>query len=139
MDKKEADYSQQLKDNFHRDLFPGTLGIKLEEVRSGYARVSMEVVPDMHNFNSVTHGGALFTLADTAFGLASNTRGTALALHISINYVKATESGDFLTAVAEEEHLTRSTGIYLMTVFRGDEKVALLRGTVFRKGGSPGG
>ena len=139
MAKKEADFSQQLQKYFYRDYFPQSLGIKLDEVRAGYARVSMEVVPDMLNFNGVTHGGALFTLADTAFGLASNTRGTALALHISINYVKATESGDLLTAVAEEEHLTRSTGVYLMTVFRGNEKVALLRGTVFRKGGSPGG
>jgi len=133
MDNREADYSQQLQERYTQDLFPQKLGIKLETVRAGYARVSMEITPDMHNFNGVTHGGALFTLADTAFGLASNTRGTALALHISVNYVKATVSGDRLTAVAEEEHLTRSTGIYRITVFRGDEKVALLRGTVFRK------
>ncbi len=133
MDNREADFSQQLKKRYRQDLFPQLLGIKLESVRAGYARVSMEVTPDMQNFNSVTHGGAMFTLADTAFGLASNTRGTALALHISVNYVKSTVSGDLLTAVAEEEHLTRSTGIYRMTVFRGEETVALLRGTVFRK------
>ncbi len=133
MANRDADYSEQLRERYREDLFPQSLGIKLEDVRAGYARVSMEIAPEMHNFNGVTHGGALFTLADTAFGLASNTRGTALALHISINYVKATVSGDRLTAVAEEEHLTRSTGIYRMTVFRDAEKVALLRGTVFRK------
>ena len=133
MDHLEADYSEELKEHYRQDLFPQVLGIKLEEVRAGYARVAMEVTPDMHNFNGVTHGGAMFTLADTAFGLASNSRGTALALHISVNYVRATASGDRLTAVAEEEHLTRSTGVYRMTVFRGDETVALLRGTVFRK------
>ncbi len=133
MDNMEADYSQQMEERYQQDLFPQKLGIKLETVQAGYARVSLEIAPDMHNFNGVTHGGALFTLADTAFGLASNTRGTALAMHISINYVKGTVSGDRLTAVAEEEHLTRSTGIYRMTVFRGEETVALLRGTVFRK------
>ncbi len=133
MDNREVDYSQKIEDLYRQDLFPQKLGIKLEAVQAGYARLSLKIAPDMHNFNGVTHGGALFTLADTAFGLASNTRGTALAMHISINYIKATVSGDLLTAVAEEEHLTRSTGIYRMTVFRGDETVALLRGTVFRK------
>ncbi len=133
MDYTETDLSEMLRERYREDRFPWKLGIELEEVQAGYARVSMVVTPDMHNFNGVTHGGALFTLADTAFGLASNTRGTALAMHISINYVKGTVSGDRLTAVAEEEHLTRSTGIYRMTVYRGEDKVALLRGTVFRK------
>ncbi len=133
MDHRETDHSELLKERYREDRFPWKLGVELEDVRAGYARVSMTVTPDMHNFNGVTHGGALFTLADTAFGLASNTRGTALAMHISINYVKGTISGDRLTAVAEEEHLTRSTGIYRMTVYRGEDKVALLRGTVFRK------
>ncbi len=133
MNYHEIDRSQELRERYKDDLFPWKLGIELEDVRAGYARVSMVVAPDMHNFNSVTHGGALFTLADTAFGLASNTRGTALAMHISINYIKGTVSGDRLTAIAEEEHLTRSTGIYSMTVYRGEDTVALLRGTVFRK------
>ncbi len=133
MNYHEIDRSQELRERYKDDLFPWKLGIELEDVQAGYARVSMVVAPDMHNFNSVTHGGALFTLADTAFGLASNTRGTALAMHISINYIKGTISGDRLTAVAEEEHLTRSTGIYSMTVYRGEDTVALLRGTVFRK------
>ncbi len=133
MHYRETDRSKMLRERYKEDRFPCKLGIELEDVRAGYARVSMFVTPDMHNFNGVTHGGAIFTLADTAFGLASNTRGTALAMHISINYVKGTVSGDQLTAIAEEEHLTRSTGIYRMTVYRGEEKVAFLRGTVFRK------
>jgi len=133
LDFKDTDRSEQLRERYKEDRFPWKLGIELEDIRGGYARVSMIVTPDMHNFNGVTHGGALFTLADTAFGLASNTRGTALAMHISINYVKGTMSGDRLTAIAEEEHLTRSTGIYRMTVYRDEDKVALLRGTVFRK------
>lgn len=133
MNYRETDRSQLLWERYKDDLFPRKLGIELEEVRAGYARVSMVVTPDMYNFNGVTHGGALFTLADTAFGMASNTRGTALAMQISINYLKATSSGDRLTAEAEEEHLTRSTGTYCMTVYKGEDKVALLRGTVFRK------
>ncbi len=133
MSYREEDYSLELKERYRDDLFSQKMGIELEAVSAGFARVNMEVATDMHNFHGVTHGGAVFSLADTAFALASNTRGTALAMHISINYLKATAKGDRLTAVAEEEHLTRSTGIYRMTVYRGEEKVALLRGTVFRK------
>lgn len=133
MSKDRADFSAQMEERYRDDLFPRSLGIRLEEVRAGFARVSMEIKPDMHNFNRVTHGGALFTLADTAFGLASNTRGTALAMHVSINFTRATSAGDLLTAEAEEELLTRSTGIYRITVARGEEIIALMRGTVFRK------
>jgi acyl-CoA thioesterase len=133
MKNREADFSDQMRERYREDLFPQFLGIKLEEVRAGYARVSMEIKPEMHNFNSVTHGGAVFTLADTAFGLSSNTRGTALALQISINYVRASVCGERLIAEAEEEHLTKSTGVYRITVYRDKEMLALMRGTVFRK------
>lgn len=133
MANRDADYSNDIKEKYRDDLFPQFMGVKLEEVRAGYARVSLKISPDMLNFNGVTHGGAVFTLADTAFGLASNSRGTALALQVSINFVKGTKSGDLLTAEAKEEHLTRSTGIYLVTVYRENEKIALMRGTVFRK------
>ncbi len=133
MANRNADYSNDLKGKYEDDLFPQFMGIKLEEVRAGYARVSLKIAPSMLNFNGVTHGGAVFTLADTAFGLASNSRGTALALQVSINFVKGTKSGDLLKAEAKEEHLTRSTGIYLVTVYRDNETIALMRGTVFRK------
>lgn len=124
---------KELRERYRQDHFPRKLGVEIEELLSGYARVNMKVTGDMTNFHGITHGGAIFALADTAFGLASNTRGTAVALQMSVNFVKATGAGDFLTALAEEEYLTNSTGVYRITVSRGDETVALLRGTVFRK------
>ncbi len=130
---------QELKDRYYQeDNFPNRLGVELEELAPGYSRVSLQVEEGMTNFHGITHGGALFTLADTAFGLASNSRGTAVALQMSANFLAPSGPGEKLTATCREEHLTRSTGIYSIEVEKGEgkeerEPVALLRGVVYRK------
>ena len=48
------------------------LGMRLEEVRPGYARLSMEVRPQMVNAQKLCHGGLIFALADSSFGFACN-------------------------------------------------------------------
>ena len=69
---EKVDCSAEIEACYRRqDRFPLSLGIQLEEIRAGYARVSMEIKEEMTNFHGITHGGALFALADTAFGLAS--------------------------------------------------------------------
>lgn len=76
----------------------------------------------------------IFTLADLAFAIASNSHGkVALALDVSISYLKAVNLGDVIYAEAKEEHLGNRTATYIMRVFRGSgEQVALLKGTVYR-------
>jgi acyl-CoA thioesterase len=117
------------------DRFARMTGIKIDEVRPGYARVSMKV-EDLHlNSVDITHGGAVFTLADTAFALASNSHGrVALALNMSINFVKATGLGSLLTATATEDKLTNRTGLYrLMVEDETGDLVAVAEGLVYRK------
>ena len=50
------------------------LGMDVVEVRRGFARVAMTVTPDMANGQDLCHGGLIFTLADSSFGFACNTR-----------------------------------------------------------------
>src|SRR5260221_556677 len=50
-----------------QDAMSRALGISILEIRSGYARLKMTVRPDMANSHSICHGGAIFTLADSAF------------------------------------------------------------------------
>ena len=73
-------------------------------------------------------------MADTVFSIAGNTRGLAVALQANINFLKPAHLGDILTATAEEESLTRSTGVYnvRMENQKGDV-VALFRGVTYRK------
>jgi len=117
------------------DRFARMAGVEINEVRPGYAKVTMKVEDKHLNSVDITHGGAIFTVADTAFALASNAYGTvALALNMSINFLKATGVGSTLTAVAIEDNLTNRTGLYRITV--NDETgdlVSVAEGLVYRK------
>lgn len=105
-------------------------------MRPGYACAVMEVVPELLNGEGLTHGSALFSLADIVLAAASNAHGpVALTLNVNIHFLKATTVGAVLTAVAREENLTRKTGIYRMEV-RDDsgELIALAEGLVYKPG-----
>lgn len=110
------------------------LGIVLVEAIPGYARATMKVGPELLNGAGVTHGGAIFSLADIVFAAAGNARGPlALALSVNIHFLKATTAGAVLTATAREEKITGRTGLYRMEVRddRGD-LVALAEGLAYR-------
>ncbi|WP_366924055.1 hydroxyphenylacetyl-CoA thioesterase PaaI [Metallumcola ferriviriculae] len=118
-----------------RDAYAKHLGIKVQEIKPGYARVTMGIMPELLNGVGITHGGAIFSLADFAFAAASNSRGkVAVALDVHISYLKATFEGEVLTAVAMEDNLTKRTGLYRMEVTDGEgQKVAVAEGRVYRK------
>jgi acyl-CoA thioesterase len=116
------------------DRWAAVAGARLVEVREGYARVRMRLRPDHLNGVGVAQGGAVFTLADFAFAVASNSHGTvAVALDVAITFARAARTGT-LTAEAREESLSRRVSVCLVRVTddRG-ELVALFRGTAFRK------
>jgi acyl-CoA thioesterase len=126
--------NKTIEKRFLQDSFPQKLGIQLVEVAPGFAKVRMEMKDDFLNFHGIAHGGIIFTLADTAFGLASNSRGDAVALQVSINFISAVKPGAVIMATANEEQLTRKTGIYNIIVETSEgDCVALFRGTVYRK------
>jgi len=113
------------------------LGMKLEEVRPGYARVSMKVIEHMVNGHDLCHGGMIFTLADTTFAYACNSHNQrAVAAGCAIEFLAPAHLGDVLTAEGlEVAHVGRS-GVYdmkvsnqnghLVAVFRG--KAATIKG-----------
>lgn len=119
-----------------KDALAKHLGINLVEMKPGYARANMEVKPELLNGIGITHGGALFTLADIVFAAASNAHGPeALAMNVTIHFLKPTTRGDILTATAREENLTRKTGLYRMEVRDNQGNlIALAEGLVYRRG-----
>jgi len=92
------------------------------------------------NFNGGGHGGAIFSLADSAFGLASNSHGpiaSGIAAHIT--YQAAVAGGDTLVARASEVQRSRRIGVYRIDVVRedvdgGETAVSTFTGTVYVKG-----
>ncbi|WP_018465792.1 hydroxyphenylacetyl-CoA thioesterase PaaI [Calidithermus timidus] len=116
------------------DPFMALLGIELRSIGRGQARLSARVAPQHLNIHGSCHGGFLYSLADAAFALASNSHGvTAVALSTHMEYFKPAREGDVLEALATEENLGRRTATYRIEIRRGAELVALFTGTVFRK------
>jgi acyl-CoA thioesterase len=117
-----------------RDRASQALGIALEDARPGYARTSMTIGEEMVNGHAIAHGGVTFTLADSTFAFACNSRDEPnVALQASISYVAAAKLGDRLVAEAQERSSKGRTGVYDITVSRGDgELVALFRGVCYR-------
>ncbi|MEE9374733.1 MAG: hydroxyphenylacetyl-CoA thioesterase PaaI [Rhizobiaceae bacterium] len=106
------------------------LGMKIEEVRLGYARLSMKVRQDMTNGHDNAHGGFIFSLADSAFAFACNTRNQiTVGQHCSISYLAPGKFGDVLTATALELHHASRSGIYNVAVINQEgTKIAEFRG-----------
>lgn len=78
-------------------------GVRIEEARAGYARVSMRLRPDMLNSHGIAHGGMIFALADTAFAYVCNGANHAsVAAQASIVFLGKAEEGEMLIAEAEE-------------------------------------
>lgn len=108
---------RQRLEHFRRDPFARRMGFQLVEAGPGYARVAVDLTEDLFNFAGTPHGGLLFSLADYAFSVASNSRGrVSLATNVSIQFMATAELGERLYAVAKENHLTHRTGFYEMTV-----------------------
>ncbi len=116
------------------DQLAGHLGIEIEELGPGRAKVSMTVQPFHLNAMNVVHGAATFALADYAFAIASNAYGTAaMAVNVSITYTKAVTEGR-LVAEAREVSANPKLSSYTIDVTddRGD-LVAVFQGLAYRK------
>ena len=115
---------------YARDAASQALGMALEEVRPGYARLRMTVREDMLNGHGTCHGGIVFALADSAFAFACNSHGVVtVAAGCSIEFLAPAHEGDELVAVAEERTRRGRHGVYDVDVRReGGELVAAFRG-----------
>jgi len=133
-----AEQSRQVPINEHirNDPFANHLGAVVEAIEPGYSRVSLTVTEQMANFHGITHGAVVFALGDIAFAAASNSRGqAAVALNVSINFLRASKPGDHLVAEAKEVHVEGRTALYEITVVekKSGEMVAKSQDLVYRK------
>ncbi|MCW5596675.1 MAG: hydroxyphenylacetyl-CoA thioesterase PaaI [Rhodocyclaceae bacterium] len=110
------------------------LRIALDEIRPGYARMSLTVTDDMVNGHGMCHGGFIFTLADSAFAYSCNSHNhNAVASGCTIEYLAPAQVGDVLTATAEERALAGRSGIYDIEVSnQAGKRIALFRGKSHR-------
>jgi acyl-CoA thioesterase len=120
------------------DAASAGLGIELLECSPGRAVTRMLVRPDMANGYAIAHGGLVFALADTAFACACNSHGgVTVAAGAEITFVAPARVGDTLTAEAAERTRFGRSGIYDVTVRRGQDVIAEFRGRSHRLAGNP--
>lgn len=115
------------------DPFSRWLGIEILECELGRCKLGLRVRKDMLNSMNYLHGGISYSLADTAFGFASNTHGKyAVSIETSINHIEALEEGDYLIAESVIEKVKTKLGFNVVEVRRNNELVALFKGVVYR-------
>ena len=80
-----------IKRHFENDRFAASSGMRLVELRPGFARTSLEIEERHLNSVGIVQGGAIFTLADLAFAMACNSAGkVAVAVSTNLSFLKAT-------------------------------------------------
>jgi acyl-CoA thioesterase len=96
-------------------------GIRIEEAREDYARISMVVRADMLNSHGIAHGGMIFALADTAFAYVCNGANHAsVAAQASIVFLDKVQEGERLIAEATEVAREGRAGVTRVAVRAGD-------------------
>ena len=133
-------WSERIAGLLASDGLCATLGITFRSGGPGRAEVAMTIDSRHLNFNGGGHGGAIFALADSAFGLASNSHGpVAAGIDAHITFQAAVGGGDTLVARAVEVQRSRRIGVYRIDVVRedrggGETAVSSFTGTVYVKG-----
>jgi acyl-CoA thioesterase len=123
-----------VKQYFENDRFAASNGMRLVELRPGFAKTSLAVEGRHLNNVGTVQGGAIFTLADFAFGAASKTGGkVAVAISTNLSFLKPTQSG-MLYAEATEVSRSRKLSVCTVRVTNdAGELVALFQGTAYIK------
>jgi acyl-CoA thioesterase len=105
------------------------LGMEIVGIEPGVAVLTMTIGPHMVNGHGIAHGGFIFTLADSAFAFACNSRNDrTVAAQCHISFIRPGKLGDRLVATAREISRTGRSGIYDVRVSVGDTAIAELRG-----------
>jgi acyl-CoA thioesterase len=133
-EQKNLSPEQVLAAMLERDRFTHWLGLKIDEISTGYCKLHYSIREDMLNGFDNVHGGIIFSAADSAFAFACNSHGRiTVALDVSITFTRPAKAGDKLTVEAKEVYLGNKTGVYdIRTTNEEGELVSLFKGTAYR-------
>ncbi len=117
-----------------KDEFSRWMQVDVLKIDEGFCKITCPIKKEMLNGFSVTHGGIVFSLADSALAFSAATYGrVSLAIENSISFTKKTVSGDHITAESRCLNLTHKTGLFEVKVMDQNKNlVALMKATVYR-------
>jgi acyl-CoA thioesterase len=116
------------------DRFAEFTGVRTIEVKQGYAVTELTITKNHLNGVGMVQGGVIFTLADFAFALASNSGGIAtVGVNVSITYLKP-PAGNTIRAVAQEIEAKKRISLYRVDVLDEDGSfIACFNGLGYKK------
>jgi len=100
------------------------LGMSMQELSPGYARIAMEVKPEYLNFQGLVFGGIIMALADQAFGYGCNSiYYPSVATQFNTHILAAAQTGDRLIAECRVVKSGRRVGLSEITVTNQEGKL----------------
>ena len=125
---------ESIRKYFENDSFAAGTGIRLVELRLGFAKACLPIEQRHLNSVGIVQGGAIFTLADLAFAAASNSGGrVAVAIDTNLSFLKATKTGTLHAEAAEISRTRRLSVCTVRVTNDAGESVALFQGTAYIK------
>jgi acyl-CoA thioesterase len=105
------------------------LGMEIVDIGAGCATLAMTITTEMVNGHGIAHGGFIFTLADSAFAYACNSRNdNTVAAQGQITFIRPSKLGARLIASAREINRAGRSGIYDVQVTSAGTVIAEFRG-----------
>ena len=119
---------------FAGDRFAALTGVEILSAGPGHCKACLAIEDKHLNAANVVQGGAIFTLADLAFAVASNSHGQlALAINVNISFLQGKSTG-ILYATASEIGEPKRLGAYDVLVTDEEGRIiARFNGMVYRK------
>jgi acyl-CoA thioesterase len=108
---------EQMRKKFDESPCALLLGMQLEELSQGYAKVKLELRKEFLNWDDMIHGGIIATVLDQAFGCACNTlEDIHVAIQMNIHFLAAAPVGETLYAESRIIRAGKRVGASEMTV-----------------------
>jgi acyl-CoA thioesterase len=116
-DKESSDNVAKLRVKEAREPIASFFKMKLVELKPGYSKVTMKIIPEHLNFNGMVFGGIVMALADQAFAYGMNSLVMpSIATQFNIHLISGAVVGDVLTAEGRVLKSGRRIGVMEMTV-----------------------
>ncbi|QLC73366.1 PaaI family thioesterase [Pseudomonas sp. LPB0260] len=116
--------------------FSKLLGMTIDKAENGESQVRMSMQDHLLNLHGRMHGGALFSLIDTALGQASHSlfggQAGSMTLECKVNYIRAVEEGE-IACNARVLNAGRKVHVLEARVQQGDKLVATAQATFICK------
>lgn len=115
---------EQMRRKFDESPCAILMGMRLEELSPGYAKVKLELRQDFLNWDNMIHGGVIATVLDQAFGCACNTlEDIHVAIQMNIHFLAAAPVGETLYAESRIIRAGKRVGASEMSVCDSEGKV----------------